>query len=136
MPETGFNETSLENTLFQLLQTESARTMGSGNLLVMMSLVNLMGLIDIINRRLGEGTGKEMPEAASAPGAAREAAGGEGGGGGGGNALDPSALMGMLNHLMKNRPRAAGGPPGVEGEPEQPGGVKDAGGSAAAGNVS
>jgi hypothetical protein len=133
MPETGFNETSLENTLFQLLQTDSARTMGSGNLLVMMSLVNLMGLIDIINRRLGEGTGKEMPEAASAPGAAREGAGAEAGGG---NALDPSALMGMLNHLMKNRPRAAGGPSGVEGEPEQPGDVKGAGGPAAAGNVS
>lgn len=131
MPETGFQDSSLENTLFQLLQTDSARTMGPGNLLVMMSLVNLMGLIDIINRRMGEGTGKEMPEAASAPGAAREGAGGEGGGG---NALDPSALMGMLNHLMKNRPRAAGGPPGEEGEPVQPGDGKSAGGSAAAGN--
>ncbi len=134
MPETGFSETSLENTLFQLLQTESARTMGSGNLLVMMSLVNLMGLIDIINRRLGEETGKEMPEAATAPGAAREAAVGEGGGGG--NALDPSALMGMLNHLMKNRPRAAGEPPGMKGEPEQPEDVQGAGGPAADGKVS
>lgn len=44
---------SVEETLFQLMQSEGAKNMGEGKLLVLLSLVNLMGIIDIINQRAG-----------------------------------------------------------------------------------
>lgn len=43
----------LERTLNQLLESESTKNMDQGNLLIMLSLVNLMGLIDIINIKYG-----------------------------------------------------------------------------------
>lgn len=93
MSETASNS-SLESTLFQLLQTDSARNMDQGNLLVMMSLVNLMGLIDIINRRMG---GKDLESLESAP---VSGAGPAPGGGKGVPPLNPAAIMGMLNQFM------------------------------------
>lgn len=47
-----FSESNLEGTLFRLLNEDSAKSMDSGNLLVLMGLVNLMGLIDIINLKM------------------------------------------------------------------------------------
>jgi hypothetical protein len=42
--------------------------------------------------------------------------------------------MGMLNQFVKTRSRAAGGPPGEDGEPGHSGEVKDIEGRAATGD--
>lgn len=114
MSDAAPNNSSLESTLFQLLHTESARNMDQGNLLVMMSLVNLMGLIDIINRRMGgqglEGPG--VPEGALNSGGGSVPAGGKGA-----PPLNPSALMGILNQFMGAQ---AQGKPVQQGPGEEP----------------
>ncbi len=94
---------SIEETLFQLLQTTGARDMDQGGLLVLISLVNMMGIINIINYRAGikqsENIGKTdlRPAAAGPPldPASLLAAMGEKGGAG----LNPQ-LAGLLSRFM------------------------------------
>ncbi|GBF32829.1 hypothetical protein DCCM_1025 [Desulfocucumis palustris] len=116
MADNDLAGTSLEKTLFQLLQNDSVKNMDTGNLLVLISLVNLMGLVDIINRRTGgeQMTAAEGEHRGNVPdNQAKEE-------GGGGAALNPAALMGMLNQMMKPRPRASSGVPGEERDNQQP----------------
>lgn len=127
MADNDSGNASLEKTLFQLLQNDSVKNMDTGNLLVLMSLINLMGLVDIINRR----TGTEQGVAATGDihrGNARDDATREEGGGGA--ALNPAALMGILNQMMKPRPREATGLPGEDQESQQPGDGKEVKGTA------
>jgi len=43
---------SLENTLFTMLEKGTGAGLDQANLLVMMSLVNLMGIVNLINKRM------------------------------------------------------------------------------------
>lgn len=94
MSEESTSSASVEETLFRLLQNGGAGSMDQGSLLVLMSLVNLMGIIDIINYRIGL---KKAPVS----GAAAQPAGGPGGFRPGGPdtkgpPLDPAALFSAL----------------------------------------
>lgn len=59
MAEEGTGHASIEETLFQLLRAGGQGNMEQGNLLILLSLVNLMGLINIINYRIGIKKGHE-----------------------------------------------------------------------------
>jgi hypothetical protein len=52
MVSNGEQKNSLENTLFTLMEKGTAAGLEQGNLLVMMSLVNLMGIVNLINKRM------------------------------------------------------------------------------------
>lgn len=127
MAEDGSKQAGIEETLFQLLQAGGGREMEQGNLLILLSLVNLMGIISIINHRMGIRAMAEpdpavsRPEAVQADGGPGEAAGGGAPsfdpssllsmlGGKGGPGVSPGQLAGLLNRLM--------GPPG--GQPQGP----------------
>jgi len=91
--EEGVKFSGIEETFFHLLEAGGAKDMEQGNLLIMLSLVNLMGIINIINYRIG--LGKGVPA-----GGPRE---GTGAGEGPGEAtrhsappLDPASLLAML----------------------------------------
>ena len=47
------NYDGLDRALYQLLESDATKNMDQGNLLIMLSLINLMGLIDIINVKYG-----------------------------------------------------------------------------------
>ncbi|MFZ5595753.1 MAG: hypothetical protein ACOY31_01915 [Bacillota bacterium] len=115
--------TGMEETLFQLLRSGASGGVGPDDLIILLGLVNLMGLIDIINYRAGikkegvfpppEGAGNSVDR----PGgpAAR-----------GGAAFDPGPLISMLagkdgagsghGHLAGLLGRLMGPPPGRPGE--------------------
>lgn len=44
---------SLESTLFTLMEKGAAAGLEQTNLLVMISLVNLMGIVNLLNKRMG-----------------------------------------------------------------------------------
>lgn len=87
----GVKGPGVESTLFQLLENSGAREMDQGNLLILLSLVNLMGIINIINNRLGAEKGAEDGmEGISPEGSPESAPRGKG------LPFDPSPLLAML----------------------------------------
>lgn len=46
-------QSGLENTLFSLLEKGGGPEMNQANLLILMTLVNLMGIIDLMGQRAG-----------------------------------------------------------------------------------
>lgn len=46
-------QSGLENTLFSLLEKGGGPEMNQANLLILMSLVNLMGIINLLGQRAG-----------------------------------------------------------------------------------
>lgn len=92
MAEEEAKYTGMEETLFKLLKDGGARGMEQGNLLVLLSLVNLMGIVNIISHRAGiKGTDFSTADG-GAEGARPEVIRS----GGKGPPFDPSALLGML----------------------------------------
>ncbi|MFZ5646205.1 MAG: hypothetical protein ACOY30_01130 [Bacillota bacterium] len=104
----------MEETLFELLKAGGAGNIEQGNLLILLSLVNLMGIINIISYRAGiknfplemnydqkdgEGRPEESAEKPGMRGLAVDPAallsilGGKGG-------PNPGQLAGLLSHLM------------------------------------
>lgn len=110
MVEEGANRPGIEETLFQLLERGGAGGMDQGNLLILLSLVNLMGIVNTINYRMGNH--KPVPERVP------ETAAGEKG-----PAFDPSPLLAMLG----GKGRGPAGPGQLAGLIERfmgpPGGV-------------
>ncbi|MFZ5634626.1 MAG: hypothetical protein ACOY40_17500 [Bacillota bacterium] len=100
MAEEGVKYANIEETLFQLLQSGGGRDMDQGNLLVLLSLVNLMGIINIINYRLGIKQGAGADSTAGQPEAARPDSGPETGPETGPRGkvppFDPASLLAML----------------------------------------
>lgn len=100
MAEESTKNACIEETLFQLLQTGGARSMDQGSLLVLLSLVNLMGIIDIINFRLGIKKNSDFPDiTAQAGNEPPEGAGGAGAEAGRRDkapSFDPAAILSML----------------------------------------
>ena len=92
MAEEEAKYTGMEETLFKLLKDGGAGGMEQENLLVLLSLVNLMGIVNIISHRAGiKGT-----DALTADGGAEGVRPEENRSGGKGPPFDPSALLGML----------------------------------------
>lgn len=56
MSEEGQNNKGLEETAFRLLETILKQGGESGNALIMLSLVNLLGIINLIDKKLSTGT--------------------------------------------------------------------------------
>ncbi len=55
-------QSGLENTLFSLLEKGGGPEMNQANLLILMSLVNLMGIISLLGQRTGgRGSQEEKP---------------------------------------------------------------------------
>ncbi len=95
MAEEGVKRPGIEEILFELLENYGAKGMDQGSLLVLLSLVNLMGIINIINYRIGpdKRAGAETPglrPGADGAGARDAAARGKG------ETLDPLPLLSML----------------------------------------
>ncbi len=113
MSEEGAKYAGTEEIMFQLL-AGGGKNMEQGNLLIMLSLVNLMGIINIISHKMGVKPGVEA-RGAGVPEAGRED-------GGRGEApekkappVDPATLLSMLHYFM---PPPGGQPQGpVAGEP-------------------
>lgn len=93
MAEEEVKYTGMEETLFKLLKDGGAGGMEQDNLLVLLSLVNLMGIVNIISHRAGI-KGANVYTADSGAEGVRPAE--EIRSGGKGPAMDPSALLGML----------------------------------------
>ncbi|MCL6478008.1 MAG: hypothetical protein K6T65_06285 [Peptococcaceae bacterium] len=100
MAEEGARHANLEETLFHLLSSGGGREMDQGNLLVLLSLVNLMGIINIINFRLGIKQGAGADSGAGRPEVARPGSGPETGPETGPRGkvppFDPASLLAML----------------------------------------
>lgn len=90
----------LEKALYKLLESENTKNMDQGNLLVMLSLINLMGLIDIINVKYGAPPQNTIP----ASGAGNKDIIPEKAGGGGEDVKQEGdikdQLMGLLGKLV------------------------------------
>lgn len=52
-------KSGLENTLFSLLERGGGSEMNQANLLILISLVNLMGIVNLVAQRLGNQKAKE-----------------------------------------------------------------------------
>ncbi len=123
----GIKGPGIEGTLFELLENSGARDMDQGNLLILLSLVNLMGIINIINSRLGTakgaGAGTEgISPAGPGPEGSPEPAPGRKGqpfdpspllailAGKGGETAGPGQLASLLNRFMGAPEGKPGGP--------------------------
>lgn len=120
MADDGSKHAGIEETLFQLLQAGGGRDMDQGNLLILLSLVNLMGIINIINHRMGVRTALDSDPA----GGSRESSralpfdpahllsmlGGKDGSG-----VNPGQLAGLLSRIMATPGGQTQGP--APGEP-------------------
>ncbi|OAT82953.1 hypothetical protein [Desulfotomaculum copahuensis] len=109
---------SLEGTLFHLLNTGAGQQMEPGNLLLLVSMVNLMGLVNLIGHRLGV-------DVMSAPPVGPDAAAPSGGGRSAAPAVPPN-LAGLLGSLL--------GPPGGARNKETSAGTENASGGGAGEN--
>lgn len=92
MPDENARYADIEETFFNLIRA-GAGDMDHGNLLVMLSLVNLMGIINIINFRAGLKKNEGPPGASrigGQEGAAESPAPGKG------LPFDPASLLAML----------------------------------------
>ncbi|MCL6610427.1 MAG: hypothetical protein K6T66_02680 [Peptococcaceae bacterium] len=107
--EEGVRRPGIEETLFQLLENSGAGTMEQGNLLILLSLVNLMGIINIINYRIGADKGGGTGTAGPGPGAAGREGSPDTAPGGRGSPFDPSPLLDLLGRFAA----PPGGPPRV-----------------------
>lgn len=85
MAEENGKYQGIEETLFKILQTDSAKEMGQESFLILLSLVNLMGLVNLVSIRAG----------VKAPVDAKQAGlfGAGAGGGGGVPGADPPAVQ-------------------------------------------
>ena len=101
MEDVKISDIGLEKTLFQLLQGDAVKAMDTGSLLVLISLINLMGLIDIINLRVGlQGDMQNEENNLTLENAMNHEKNT------GRSSLDPAALMGVINQFIKPQPRA------------------------------
>lgn len=142
MSNRGNTGTGLESTLYSLIEMESKHGIEQGNMLIMISLVNLMGLVNLLGHRMGvqmavppvtldAGEKERVTANAGNKRAGEDAAGKEGPG------LNPQHLANMLGALLgpppggprppapapmpvgkpeDKPPEAAKGPPGVPKE--------------------
>jgi hypothetical protein len=89
MSEQSQDNKSLEETAFRLLETISKQGGESGNTLIMLSLINLLGIINLIDRKLAAGTkttaGSGMESLAGLAGLV-------------GDKIDPAALLNLLKN--------------------------------------
>lgn len=120
--EVGEKKTEgLEKVLYQLLESQTTKNMDQGNLLIMLSLINLMGLIDIINVKYGVPLQNNIPVSG---GVEKDILSEKAGGGGEDFKQEGdlnAQLMGLLGKLVKNSPQNSEDPKiSVSNERESP----------------
>ncbi|MCL4441898.1 MAG: hypothetical protein M1609_15315 [Firmicutes bacterium] len=133
MSEDTTKYADIEDTLFSLIRSAD---MDQGNLLVLLSLVNMMGLINIISYRAGIRKKHETGQAGSAPEGGENEVIPEGISPPQGVPFDPAPLLSMLGgkhgpglnpgHLEGLLKRFMGTPPVRQGGIDQEGRVNDA----------
>lgn len=112
MSNSGSTGTGLESTLYSLMEMESKHGIEQGNMLIMISLVNLMGLVNLVGHRMG--VQMSIPPVTLAPGEKARATAnagnkraGEDATGKDGPGMSPQHLANLLGALLGPPP---GGP--------------------------
>lgn len=90
----------IEQTLFRLLEYRKEHDLDQDSMLIMLSLLNLMGLVNALNRGSPAASSGGGMQALLGPLLAMMAAGMGGGTGGKGRQINPAALLGLLGGMQ------------------------------------